>query len=175
MLLTMRKIFYIALGLSILSCSKKEESQSLKSILIQQLKNSHSNEDWYAPINVAVAGISSEQANWKDSSENHSIAELVSHLIFWNSRVLKAFQGNTPPDFKEDNKVTFKALSEKDWDLSVKKLDSLQTTWEQLVEMATDLQLKDWSSSIANIGSHNAYHTGQIVYIRKRNGWWRIK
>ena len=32
--------------------------------------------------------------------------------------------------------------------------------------------IKEWSSSVANISTHNAYHTGQIVYIRKRNGWW---
>jgi hypothetical protein len=33
--------------------------------------------------------------------------------------------------------------------------------------------LNEWSSSIANMCSHNAYHTGQIVYIRKKNGWWQ--
>lgn len=25
------------------------------------------------------------------------------------------------------------------------------------------------------MGTHNAYHTGQIIYIRKQQGWWDEK
>jgi len=28
------------------------------------------------------------------------------------------------------------------------------------------------ASTIAHIGTHNAYHTGQILYVRKMKGWW---
>jgi hypothetical protein len=96
----------------------------------------------------------------------------VSHLIFWNERNLIGFHGNTPPDFNGDNEATFKVLDEQGWERSIIKIDSVQTALEQAVEKATDDQLKQWSKSIANIASHNAYHTGQIVYIRKKNGWW---
>lgn len=168
----MKTILTIALGLTLLGCSKPSETADIKSILLEQLKNTHTNQEWFVPTNVAVKGLTAEQSNWKDSTDNHSIAELVSHLIFWNERVLLAYQKNTTPDFKENNEVTFKKFTGQDWELATKKLDSIQTTWEELVLKATDSQLNEWSSSIANICSHNAYHTGQIIYIRKRNGWW---
>ena len=120
-------------------------------------------------------GVTAEQSNWRDNSENHSIGQLVSHLIFWNERVLNAFDGNTLPDFNDDNNITFNQYEVEKWPLAIKKLDSIQTVWEQKVLSASDEQLKEWSSNIANVCSHNAYHTGQIIYIRKRNGWWRKK
>jgi hypothetical protein len=32
--------------------------------------------------------------------------------------------------------------------------------------------LKEWASNIAHIGAHNAYHTGQIISVRKLQGSW---
>jgi hypothetical protein len=32
---------------------------------------------------------------------------------------------------------------------------------------ARDAKLKGWAPTIANISAHNAYHTGQIVFVRK--------
>jgi uncharacterized damage-inducible protein DinB len=169
----MKPLIIMALAILFVTCSKKQDDGSLKTVLLQQLKNSHSKEEWFAPINVAVNGITAEQSNWKDSSDNHSIGQLVSHLVFWNERVLKSFQGNTPPDFKGDNATTFTQLNENEWNAATRKLDSIQTLFEQLVETGSHDQLKEWSSTIGNLGMHNAYHTGQIIYIRKRNGWWK--
>ena len=41
------------------------------------------------------------------------------------------------------------------------------------LENATDEQISEWNVEIANMTAHTAYHTGQIMYIRKRNGWWK--
>jgi uncharacterized damage-inducible protein DinB len=168
----MKLFIAIGAGLLIISCSEKHDAPTVKSILLEQLKNTHTNKDWYVPINVAVEGLTAEQANQKDTSSNHSVGELVSHLVFWNERILLGFHKKKAPEFNDDNEVTFKTFNEKDWADSIKKLDSIQTAWEESVEEATETQLKEWSASIANICTHNAYHTGQIVYIRKQNGWW---
>jgi hypothetical protein len=32
--------------------------------------------------------------------------------------------------------------------------------------------LKSWYITIGRISTHNAYHTGQILYIRKQQGSW---
>ena len=145
---------------------------TVRSILLEQLKNTHTIPDWYVPLNDALDGLTAEQAHWTDSTENHSICQIASHLLFWNGRILTAFQGNTPPDFGDNNEVTFTRYCRGDWPETVKKLDSIQTQWERSIADATEEQLNVWSSEVANVSSHNAYHTGQIVYIRKRNGWW---
>jgi hypothetical protein len=54
----------------------------------------------------------------------------------------------------------------------VQKLDAVLTDLEKVVENATDKQLAEWSSTIANISAHNAYHTGQIIFVRKLQGSW---
>ena len=121
-------IIFSLLILTTLCCSKSNADQlQIRSLLVQQLKNAHTNQDWFVPTKKAIAGITLEQSNWKDSTDNHSIGELVSHLIFWNERVLKAFNGVDLPDFKEDNKETFSKYKHNDWSNAISKLDSIQT------------------------------------------------
>jgi len=167
-----RIIIAAALFFLLLGCSKKNNDPTRRSILLEQLRNSHTNKNWFVPTKIAIEGLTAEQVNLKDSSGNHSIGELVSHLIFWNDRILIAFNGSTPQHFNNDNEITFTEFTTIDWKLAVAKLDSIQSKWEQSLENSTDEQLNKWSSEIANLCMHNAYHTGQIIYIRKQNGWW---
>jgi hypothetical protein len=56
--------------------------------------------------------------------------------------------------------------------LLYRKLDSVLTAWEKAIEEADDAKLQSWYSTIAHLGTHNAYHTGQIIFIRKLQGSW---
>ncbi len=75
----------------------KKPAPTLKSILLEQFKTTHANQDWFVPASKAVDGLSAEQAAWKDGSVNHSIAQLVSHLIFWNQEQLAQLKGKPAP------------------------------------------------------------------------------
>lgn len=154
------------------SKAQSDPMPTLKSILIEQLKTTHNVKDWFVPPTIAVAGLTAQQANWKDSSENHSIAQLTTHLIFWNKQILDKFNGIKPDAFSGNNKETFSMVDENSWPAIVKTLDSVLTAIEVAVENADDKKLTQWYSTIAHIGTHNAYHTGQIIYIRKMKGWW---
>jgi hypothetical protein len=46
------------------------------------------------------------------------------------------------------------------------------TELEKLVETADEKKLQAWASEIAHIGTHNAYHVGQIIFVRKLQGSW---
>lgn len=139
---------------------------TLKSVLLAQLEATHDEQNWFVPVSKAVAGLTAEQAVWKDGKGNHSIAELVSHLIFWNESNLAKYEN--PPAFD-----TFVMTSdEASWDAAVRRLNDVLTGLVRVVESADDEQIASWSSTIANISTHNAYHTGQIVYIRKLQGSW---
>jgi hypothetical protein len=54
----------------------------------------------------------------------------------------------------------------------VKQLDEVMTEWEKAVEAADESKLQAWYSIIAHIGAHNAYHIGQMVFVRKEQGAW---
>jgi DinB superfamily len=83
---------------------------SLKSILLDQLRGTHDHEEWFVPVKIAIEGLTPEQASWKDEAENHSIAQLVNHLIFWNQQQLAKFRGEKPAPFNGDNKETFSGV-----------------------------------------------------------------
>jgi hypothetical protein len=147
-------------------------SPTLKSVLLEQLKTTHTQEDWFVPVKIAIEGLTPEQASWKDETENHSIVQLVNHLIFWNQQQLAKFKGEKPADFNGDNKQTFAGLDKETWEASVKQIDEVMTAWEKAIEEADDAKLAKWYGTIARISTHNAYHTGQIIYIRKMKGNW---
>jgi len=169
----MRSLLIALFTLTIITAHAQEDSAvTLKSILLEQLRTTHNVKDWFVPANIAVAELTAEQANWKDSSENHSIAMLTTHLIFWNKQSLDKFEGKKTDAFNGDNKETFAPVDEKSWAAIVKQLDDILTEWEKVVAAADEKKLQQWYSTIAHIGTHNAYHTGQIIYIRKMKGWW---
>lgn len=165
-------LFTATLFFSILIFAQQKPAPSLKSILLEQLKSTHNSKEWFVPANTAVAGLTAEQAMWKDSSGNHSVAQLTAHLIFWNLEELAKFNDEKKPGFNGNNEETFSVLDKAGWDSMVKKLDSVLTAWENAVEKADETKLQKWYTVIAHIGTHNAYHIGQMIFERKLHGTW---
>jgi uncharacterized damage-inducible protein DinB len=151
---------------------KKEKPMTLRGVLLEQLKTTHDAEDWFVPANIAIQGLTAEQVNWKSGANNHSIGQLTYHILFWDKQELAKFKGETPEKFSGNNDDTFNHFDSKKWDAMVRELDEVMTDWEKAVETADDKKLGEWASTIAHIGTHNAYHIGQIVYIRKEQGSW---
>jgi uncharacterized damage-inducible protein DinB len=152
--------------------AQDKKPATLKSILLEQLRTTHNKEDWFVPANIAVEGLTPEQAAWTDGKGNHSIGQLANHLIFWDRRSLVKFKGQQPDKYDGNNDETFNSFDAKSWAATVKQLDEVLTEWENAVEAADDAKLALWASMIAHIGAHNAYHIGQILYIRKLQGNW---
>lgn len=152
--------------------AQSPQPPTLKSILLEQLKTTHDVQDWFVPVDSAIAGLTAEQANWTDGKGNHSIAQLTSHLIFWDERTLMQFKGEKTAKYDGNNDETFAPVDDKTWPATVKKIDAVLAEWEKAVEAADDAKLTKWYSTIAHIGTHNAYHLGQILYVRKLQGVW---
>ena len=164
-------IFLVLAGSVFAGAQEQKPAPTLKSILLEQLRSTHNKAEWFVPANTAVAGLTSEQAAWKDAKGNHSVGQLANHLVFWNMQSLAKFKGEQPAKFSGNNDETFN-FDSKDWDATVKKLDSVLTELEKVVEGANEKQLNQWASTIAHIGTHNAYHIGEMVYVRKEQGVW---
>ena len=165
-------VTFLLLSLSFAAQAEDKKPTTLKDILLEQLRTTHNQKDWFVPVNVAVEGITAEQATWTDVQGNHSIGQLANHLLFWNTDQLARFKGEAPPKYSGDNNETFNNFDAKKWTETVHQLDEVLNAWEKAVEAADDKKLQEWASAIAHIGAHNAYHTGQIVYIRRVQGSW---
>src|SRR5438477_139126 len=158
--------------LSFPALAQNPKPATLRSILLEQLHTTHDQKDWFVPIDVAVEGLSAEQATWKDGSGNHSVGQLTNHLLFWNERELAKFKGEPEKKFSGNNDETFNNFDAKKWNDTVKQLDEVMSQLEKLVETADDKKLEGWASEIAHIGTHNAYHVGQMIFVRKLQGSW---
>jgi len=165
-------IAFLVLFLLFPAYAQRPKPATLRSILLEQLRTTHSEKDWFVPINVAVEGLTAEQASWKDGSGNHSVGQLTNHLLFWNGRELAKFKGEPEEKFSGDNEETFNNFDSKKWNDTVKQIDQVMTELEKLVETADEKNLQAWASEIAHIGTHNAYHVGQIIFVRKLQGSW---
>jgi uncharacterized damage-inducible protein DinB len=169
----MKKVFFILLLANVSSVyAQDKKAPTLKGILLEQLRTTHNVKDWFVPVNIALEGLTPEQAKWTDGSGNHSIGQLANHLVFWNFQQLTKFKNLPQPAFNGNNDETFNSFDSNNWKATVQRLDSILTALEKAVEEADDKKLQSWYSAIAHIGTHNAYHTGQMIYIRKLQGSW---
>jgi uncharacterized damage-inducible protein DinB len=150
----------------------KAPPSTLRGVLMEQLHTTHDNEDWFVPANIAVAGLTAEQAKWSPGTGSHSVGQLAYHLWYWDNRSLQQFKGEKQEPFDGNNNETFDNFTAAQWDDLVKKLDKVMTDWEKAVETADDKKLAENASLIAHVGAHNAYHLGQILYVRKLQGVW---
>ncbi len=164
---------FLALAFTLPAYSQDQKpTPTLKSILLEQLRSTHNKAEWFVPANTAVEGLTAEQASWTDGKGNHSVGQLVNHIVYWDRRSLQKFKGEPQEKFSGNNDETFNNFDAKKWEAMVKQLDEVMTDWEKAVEGADEAKLKDSYSEIAHIGAHNAYHIGQIVYVRKEQGSW---
>jgi uncharacterized damage-inducible protein DinB len=153
---------------------------TLRSVLLSQLRSTHNQEEWFVPVNTALAGLTPEQAKWiptnaagkLDPNANHSVGMLAYHLYFWNNNALARLKGEKAPPVPSNNDETFNDWDATTWTRTVHDLDAVLTALEDLVEHADEATLVKIAPTIAHISTHNAYHTGQILYVRKLQGSW---
>lgn len=145
---------------------------TLRSILLEQFRTTWNQQDWFVPAIKSLEGVTATQAMWKPSDSSHSIGQLAYHLYFWNQEELDKFNGRKPAAIPGDNNETFTAFTPESWASTIRKLDEVMKEWEAAIKNADEAKLQSWYSVIAHISTHNAYHTGQILYIRKLAGNW---
>ncbi|MBT2217359.1 DinB family protein [Virgibacillus dakarensis] len=144
----------------------------IKYVFIQQLTACHDQNTWFVSLRNAIDGISEEQASWKDNESTNSIWEIVNHLAFYNQRYLNRFNGIPNAKGVNSNDSTFYNNGEISWQSTIKLIDKIMTDWRSSINNCNDEKMNDWSSEIAHLTLHNAYHIGQIVHIRKQMGAW---
>jgi len=132
----------LALFLAVTAYGEDKKPTTLKGVLLEQLRTTHNVKDWFVPANIAVEGLTPEQASWKDNSGNHSVGQLAYHLVFWDAEELAKFKGEKPAKFDGNNDETFNNFDAKKWAATVQQLDDVMTQWEKAVEGADDAKIQ---------------------------------
>jgi uncharacterized damage-inducible protein DinB len=168
-------MMFVVLLLAVPLFAQDKKPTDLRSILLAELRSTHNSEEWFVPANIAVAGMTAEQASWTDGKGNHSVGQLAHHLVFWDRQSLAKLRGDAPEKFSGNNDETFDKFDSKTWNETVKQLDQVLTDLEKWVETADEAKLKASAQMLTHISTHNAYHIGQIIYVRKQQGSWNPK
>jgi uncharacterized damage-inducible protein DinB len=159
----------------------------MNKLISGQLSACYDKKDWFIPLRTSLKGISVKEAAWKPSENSNSIFELINHLIYWNGRFLKRFKGIDPgPAGIKSNDDTFgkqgETLTAAKLKSRIKALDGVMKELRNHIEKSNDQKLESpvsdkikykWYAVLLNINAHNAYHTGQIVLLRKVQKKWK--
>lgn len=153
----------------------------VRELLSEQLLANANDKSFYVPFEEAVKDLTESHAVWKPNSESNSILEIVNHLIYWNKTWQKRFKNNSMKAVGDiENDVTMKTEDASSFQEKEDELLEVLLNWQKMMDaQKLDQEIPDfpvkaeWWGLIGNVMSHNAYHIGQVVYIRKQcePGW----
>jgi hypothetical protein len=158
-----------------------DSTEYLRALLLADLRSTHNKPEWFMPLSSAIAGLTPEQAKWVPTNSsgkvnpnaNHSVGMIANHILFWNANALAQLKGE-PTTNPSTNDETFNDFNPARWDKTVRDLEAVMASLEQLVQQADPATLLRIAPTIERISTHAAYHTGQIFYVRKLQGSWKL-
>lgn len=145
-------------------------------LLVKVLDSTYDKESWYAPFKDAIEGLTAQQASWKPSGEaTKSIWENVNHLIYYKERLLANMEGRewkNPLDGDQTFSLTEQSGDEKEWRKVVERAEIAQRNLRGILSKTSAEKFDPLEEKLLDIMLHDAYHTGQIMLIRKMQGAW---
>ena len=159
------------------------KSPTRKAIILKCWATAYDHEGWYPPLKDALAGLSAEEALHKTSPRAHSVRELVNHIIYYKDRFLHRQEGKEfTPEYNTNDETFTEVLKDHEgesWDAQLKRLDAVHKGIGERIANLTESDLdkpapvEPIGAQVLNLAFHDAYHTGQIVLLRKLDGRWR--
>jgi len=124
-----------------------------------------------------LKGVTGEQLTWKPYPECKSIHDTLAHLIAveWSAQAM--LETDSFPDYETHQRDALTLADGKQLDDLVSTLKKEQEKTLAIVvpkfrDTALDEEIKFWgyptkmATAVARLGSEDAYHSGQIAYIR---------
>lgn len=142
-------------------------------------------EQWFVPLAKALEGVGAAEAAWQPAGGGNTIWQTVNHLNFYNERMLCRLTGTTAPAGPGSNTATFSEPGDPadaaGWQATLDRTRSIAEGMRAALARLSDADLDGpWPpSGKSTVGTelarwlmHDAYHTGQIVLLRKQQGSW---
>ncbi|MFG0214006.1 DinB family protein [Brevibacillus porteri] len=154
-----------------------------KDLLLHGWECTYDKEDWYPPLKEALSGVSAAEASWRPVGEAaNTIWENVSHLLYYKERLLHRLLGTEFSGSAETNDDTFIPSGGPDdedaWQATLLRTESVHRHIHEKLSLLTDEDLNQTATytpiyqTVMSLVLHDAFHTGQIVQIRKLQGSW---
>jgi len=124
-----------------------------------------------------LADVTEKEAFTPPMKDIHTIAELVAHVIYWRSPIIKALRGDkdyTATMDSPDNWQSLDSLKKKGWKNILKNFEESQKQLTTALKNAKPEFFKgeyspgsSWDYVTEGIAQHDVYHLGQLALVKK--------
>lgn len=123
---------------------------------------------WAAAWGKSVEGLSSAQAAWSPGEGRNSIWQIVLHMVFWREYALRRAEGGDVLPDDEIARRNFPRITEVTEEAWAEARRQFEASHRRVAQ-----GLRNPSESydrLASLLGHDAYHVGQINYLRAMQG-----
>lgn len=147
-------------------------------LLQDQLKETWEGDPWFGRSGKALLGEIDESIAFTKLNNQHSIIELVWHMVNWKAFAVNRLQTNSTEDLHYFETQDWQELDHNNpllWQEGLQKLDEAQAALQNVLQHLDDATLeqnvreRDYNNRklINGIIQHDIYHLGQIAFIAK--------
>ena len=146
--------------------------------LIAQLKDAYERDPWFGRNTKELLSEVSEYDAFKKPAGEHSILELLWHMITWREFTISRLQPSPEKNLLYFEQNDWRKLDHNDKNLWTQGLNRLQETQNELINLLEKQQESLLEKSVSErtynfrkllqgLIQHDIYHLGQIAYIKK--------
>jgi uncharacterized damage-inducible protein DinB len=145
---------------------------------IAQFKAVYDGEPWFGDsFKAKLKGVTEKQAFAKPNPGAHAIAELISHVIYWRTPLIKRLQNDLTSEASmddEDNWMPLEKLKAKGWKKLMEEFEASQSELVLLLTRTPDRFLNEpfrhgqsMDVLVNGVLQHDIYHLGQLGLVKK--------
>lgn len=144
---------------------------SERDLLLMTLDQAFDKPSWHGPnLLAAVRGVNANQAFYRPADERHNIWELVTHLAYWKHivrRRLTGVRGRVVFARPGRNWFPTPPPTTAEWRAELALLKREHAALRATVAALPAAQLRSRARMILGVASHDLYHAGQIVLLKR--------
>lgn len=144
--------------------------------LIRRIENNNTGQPWFGrPVYNILEKVKSKNVYKKPNGTEHTMADLLYHMITWAGFTLKRIEGDKNMDLAAFEKMDWREINPKThtWKNGLAEFKSIQRKILGLLKKKDDSFLKqivdyrqyNFRFLINGMIEHNIYHLGQIAYL----------
>lgn len=149
--------------------------------IAEQLEDAFEGDPWFGRNAKSLLGEVTEEAAFEKVNGQHSILELVWHMITWREFVISRFKKDTVKDLHYFEAADWRTLDHSDkslWQQGLQRLyqtqnellEIIQTQNDEILDQNVEERRYSFRKLLNGILEHDIYHLGQIAYIKKTAG-----
>jgi uncharacterized damage-inducible protein DinB len=146
--------------------------------LVSQLQESYNGDPWFGRNAEKLLGEVTETLAFQKPNGQHSIAELVWHMVNWREFVISRIKKDETKDLHYFEANDWRQLDHLDrslWQHGLQKLNEtqelliniLQDQSDSILDKTVEERTYNYRNLLNGIVQHDIYHLGQIAYLVK--------